>query len=365
MTRVILIFLLFYTSSSWAINITLLNADNHTSPFWQRISSFAQDAADDLGINLTVIYSDNHYIIQLKNINKLTKMAEKPDYVIFMPYRDSIVRVFDALEQAKIPFVTLERVYSEENSKQVGLPREKYKYWLGEMFHDNIKAGKTLSKVLVSSLLKDKPKSKKYKAVAITGDNFSSNFKRWYGLKMVVNSIPNINISEMVRANWDRQQAQLKYKFLREKYIKIDIVFTSSDEMALGVMDAVNTSSLMLNKDIVIGGFDWIPEALIAIKNGKLTASVGGHFMQGAWAIVKIYDHHQKLDVFKKGDNSDYVEMLVADASNIDIYLPLAQEINFTKINFAQFSLTHQDNKMSELGYQFSLERFMKLYNEQ
>jgi ABC-type sugar transport system substrate-binding protein len=363
MAKVILTFLLFFSPSIWAIDITLLNTHHHTSVFGQRISSFAQDAADDLGINLTVVYSDSHHIVQLKNINKLIHLQKKPEYIVFTPYRESIVQVFEALESAKIPFVTLERAYTKQEVSMVGLPQEKYKYWLGEMFPDNVKAGKALSSVLVNTLRKGKPKSTQYKAVVLSGDNFLSTLKRWRGLKKIIADIPQIKLVQRIGANWHRDEANSKYNFLLNKHKKIDLVFASSDEMALGVVDAVQKSQLTINEDIVIGGFDWIPEALIAINQGRLTASVGGHFMQGAWAIVKIYDHNHGLNVFKKGDKSTYIEMLVADKNNIDIYLPLANKIDFTKTNFAQFSLAHQDNPAPEQGYQFGLKGFMDIYN--
>ncbi|MFT5759195.1 MAG: ABC-type sugar transport system substrate-binding protein [Alteromonadaceae bacterium] len=363
MTRVFLTYLLFFSLPLWAIDITLLNTHHKTSAFGQLVSSFAQDAAEDLDIKFTVIYSDSHHIVQLNNINKLTQMNKKPDYVIFTPYRDSIVQVFNALEKAKIPFVTLERVYTKQEVNTVGLPQEKYKYWLGEMFPDNVNAGEILSSVLVNTLIKGKPNTTQYQAIVLTGDNYLATLMRWHGLKKLIGSIPQIKLVQRIDANWHRGEANSKYNFLLKKHKKIDLIFASSDEMALGVVDALQKSDLTVNEDIVIGGFDWIPEALIAINQGKLTASAGGHFMQGAWAMVKIYDYHHGLNVFKKGDDSVHIEMLVADKSNIDTYLPLAKKIDFTKINFARYSLAHQDNPHPEQGYQFSLKEFMDSYN--
>jgi ABC-type sugar transport system substrate-binding protein len=329
------------------------------------MNAFAQDAADDLGIEFTVIYSDSHHIVQLKNINKLIQLQNKPDYVVFTPYRESIAQVFEVLEKAKIPFVTLERAYTKQEVNTVGLPQEKYKYWLGEMFPDNMRAGEDLSIVLVNTLLKGKAKSTKYKAVVLSGDNYLSKLKRWRGLEKTITTFPQINLVQRIGANWHRDEAKNKYNFLLKKHSRIELVFASSDEMALGVVDAVQKSQLKVNEDIVIGGFDWIPEALHAINQGKLTASVGGHFLQGAWALVKIYDHHHGLDVFKKGDNGVYVEMLVADKSNIETYLPLAKKIDFTKINFAPFSLVHRANSSPEQGYQFSVRELMHTYTPQ
>jgi ABC-type sugar transport system substrate-binding protein len=280
-----------------------------------------------------------------------------------MPYRESMVQVFDLLEEANISFVTLERVYGVGESNSVGLPQEQYQFWLGEMFHDNIKAAKKLSDTLLLATRKKLSRKRKLKVVAFVGDHFIGNFKRSKGLQQVVDLHENTELIRVVRANWKRDEAALKYSLLKKQYGRIDMVFSASDAMGLGVADAIDNESHDKIFRPIIGGFDWIPEALKAVKSGLVTASVGGHFMQGAWAIVKLYDHHHKLNVFKKGDNKDYIEMLVVDKSNIDTYLPLADEIDFNRINFTQFSLAHKDNPAPEKGHQFSLKAFMDIYN--
>jgi len=355
---------MFISSQTWAVDVIFLNPSNGDSAFWQRVTRLTQGAAEDLTINLQIINKDTNPVLQVASITQIVNQKKKPDYVLFMPYKESIIKSFDALEKAKIYFVTLEKIYGSKSSAFVGLPQEKYQYWLGEMYHDNIKASAKLSQALVNQALKSKKEQQINTAIAITGGNFTGNFKRWQGLKKVSKNYQYLTVAQVIRANWNRKTAQSKYDFLRKKYQNIDIVWTASDQMALGVSDAALEQKLIIGRDVVIGGFDWIPEALNAVKEGKLTATVGGHFLQGAWALIKVFDHHQGKNVFKKSDTKDHIQMLVADQTNINRYHVLASEINLRKINFAGFSLMHSDNKQKELGYRFSVDEFIKALSQ-
>ncbi len=181
-------------------------------------------------------------------------------------------------------------------------------------------------------------------------------------IKNSVKKYPKVEIAKVVNGNWLRELAASKYSILLKKHTEIDIVWTASDSMALGVINQATKYNLQANTDYVIGVFDWLPEAIIAIKNGNMTASVGGHFMQGAWALTKIYDHHQGKNVFKVDDDTPYVSMQVIDKNNVGYYISLADTLNLDNINFAEFSLSHTANKSPELGYQFTMEAFMASY---
>ena len=281
----IVIFCLF-ALPAFALDVVFLSPNDGTSVFWLRVNKLTMGVAEDLAINLRIVNYDNHHTAQIKHINDILTAENKPDFVIFTPYKESIIYCFDALEKAQIPFVTLERVFGLEKLAEVGLPQVKYKYWLGEMFHDNVAASYLLSDSLIKTALNKLKAKENYVAIAITGDKFSGNVYRWHGLRENVKNHPNVYIARVISANWKRKLAASKYAILLDKLGEIDIVWSASDSMALGVVDWANKNNLVVNRDFVIGGFDWLPEALTAIKNGTLTASVGGHFLQGAWALI-------------------------------------------------------------------------------
>ncbi len=160
-------FLCLFIFPSFALEVVLLSPSNGKSVFWERVSYLTSGAAEDLGIDLTVVKRDIQHTAQLKHIQDIVTAPTKPDFVIFTPYKESITHCFEALEKAQIPFVTLERVYGTEKLAQVGLPQVKYKYWLGEMYFDNVKASYDLSESLIKTAFSSLRNKRKYAAIVI------------------------------------------------------------------------------------------------------------------------------------------------------------------------------------------------------
>lgn len=78
-----------------------------------------------------------------------------------------------------------------------------------------------------------------------------------------------IKVVDSISAYWDRENAYFIVKKELLKY-KIDYIFACNDEMALGSLKACEE----LNKKVNIIGFDGIEDALIAIKENKMIATV-------------------------------------------------------------------------------------------
>lgn len=92
-------------------------------------------------------------------------------------------------------------------------------------------------------------------------------------LDVITQSYPELAITAEAPANWQRDQA----KPLMEKWIesfgreKIDAVLSNNDEMALGAIEALEEAGI---GDVVVIGVDGIPEALGAIRDGRMTGTV-------------------------------------------------------------------------------------------
>jgi len=76
-------------------------------------------------------------------------------------------------------------------------------------------------------------------------------------------------------ASWNRELAANKFAALIQKQPKIDAVFAANDEMALGVIVAIqeaNSAGVKLSPVVV--GFDATGDGLAAIRSGNLAATV-------------------------------------------------------------------------------------------
>ena len=105
--------------------------------------------------------------------------------------------------------------------------------------------------------------------------------------------------------------------------------------MALAVVDAIEDSGKVVGVDILVGGFDWTPKAIISINNNKLTASIGGHFMMGAMAIMAIYNEEQGIshNIFVNERYNSF-ELALISHKNISQYINLLQSETLTQVSF-------------------------------
>ncbi|MBL3614353.1 substrate-binding domain-containing protein, partial [Bacillus sp. RHFS18] len=71
-------------------------------------------------------------------------------------------------------------------------------------------------------------------------------------------------------ADFDRTKGLTVMENLLQGHPDIKAVFAHNDEMALGALEAINSSG----KHILVVGFDGNKDAISSIKNGKLTATV-------------------------------------------------------------------------------------------
>jgi len=107
---------------------------------------------------------------------------------------------------------------------------------------------------------------------------------------------------------------------------------------------------LLSNKPIVVGGFDWLPEALLKIQKGELTASAGGHFLMGAIAITKIFDYQNGIDRFSASPSLYDFEVITKE--NVDSYQDFMQQRKWQEVNFNQFSAYKMGDEPKALSMQ-------------
>jgi len=364
MNKHIFSFIMLLAFPVYSLEVVFIDPTIDNSPFWQQVRHVATAAAKNLDIDLKIYSSGGHRLWQKQAINKVISQKNKPDYLIFLPYDGTVADSFTKLEQAEIPFITLERPIFSEVQNALGKPRGKFKFWLGEIYHDNEKAGQLLAKALFeASTHYATPTNNNLNVIGISGGFSGQTNQRNAGLLAELEQHnSDFSLAQIVNAHWQRKLAAEKFDKLLIRYNDILIVWAASDIMALGVADSAKKNGKIINKNLFIGGFDWATEALQAIKDDTYTASVGGHFMQVAWALVKIYDHANGKPAFTINGNTPSYELQLIDRNNIDDYLALLNTPDWNTVDFRQFALSHQDNLT---GYQFNFAKVVDKLKEQ
>lgn len=147
----------------------------------------------------------------------------------------------------------------------------------------------------------------------IRGPNgHSAEIQRTEGIMEVLNNHPDMKIIFDQSGNWDRTQGLELMENWLSTGKPVQAVIAQNDEMALGAQKAIEASGRQ--KDILVIGIDAIPDALRAVKEGKLCATVFQDARgQGALALELAV----KLCEGKPVEHTNYIPFQLITKENV------------------------------------------------
>lgn len=334
--------------------LVFLNPADPKDNFWALAEETLMAASQDLGIDVVVYYAKRNRELMKRQMKGAVK-KDKPDAFVCQSLKKNGVALLKIAEKAKIPLFMFNAGLVGKDKKKHGEPREKFKYWIGQMLpNDEVAANDLAHKLFEIAGKKGFEKdSGKFHTVALLGlDSDFAGVERKKGLKRAIKENGRVKYYQGVPASWNRKDGKRVFKGLIMRYPKSQIFWAANDQMGLGAIDGAKEANLALNNRIIIGSIDWIPEALNAIKNGELAVSVGGHFLEAAWAVVLVHDYLNGIDFGKAYLNSNS-RMGILTEENIDIYLNNLGQGEWNKVDFSRFS---KKRNPSLKAYDFSID---------
>jgi inositol transport system substrate-binding protein len=137
----------------------------------------------------------------------------------------------------------------------------------------------------------------------IRGPNgHSAEIQRTEGIMEVLRQHPEMKVVFDQSGNWDRTQGLELMENWLSTGKSLQAVIAQNDEMALGAQKAIEAAGLQ--KDILVIGIDAIPDALNAVKEGKMCATV---FQDARGQGIMALDLAVKLCQGKKVDHINYI----------------------------------------------------------
>lgn len=134
-------------------------------------------------------------------------------------------------------------------------------------------------------------------------------------------------------ANWNRAQAKTKMQSILSKidYRDIEVIFANDDDMALGVIDALETVCERKSEYPVIVGVNGMEEALQKVKTGEMEGTVYNNYKEQTRIIIQMaYSLGRKEELPKDIVLSDnkyvYVPYELVTYKNVQEYI-----VNFDK----------------------------------
>lgn len=306
--------------------------------FYGPVVGFMQAAADDLGIELHVIEANDDHLLGPEKVKDLLFPTPQLDAIIVISVKESGAKILKLSEQSGVPVFIENSAILDET---IGSPRQHYQNYIGEMLPDDEMAGYELAKYLIQRSRRGSP-DKTINLVAISGPfGTSASIEREKGLMRAIEEFPHIKLRQIVRADWERERANRTFKRLLLRYPDLDAVWTASDGMALGVYDALMTLNPQYRQRISVGGVDWSNEGVTGVHLNHIQATAGGHFMEGAWALIVVYDYLNGHDFINTEGLKMKTKMSLITEANFVDYAPLIDKKNWNKINFRSLSKTY------------------------
>lgn len=227
-----------------------LVVSTQNNPFFVTLKEGAVQKANELGYELIVLDSQNDPSKELGNVEDL--LVKGVDVLLINPTdSDAVVSSVRAANRSKIPVVTLDRA---ANGGKV----------VSHVASDNVLGGEVAGNYIVEKL---GGKGKVVELEGIPGTTAARD--RGEGFNKAIAG--KLDVVAKQAADFDRTKGLTVMENILHAQPEINAVFAHNDEMALGALKAIESSG---RKNIIVVGFDATDDAVAAVKDGKLSATV-------------------------------------------------------------------------------------------
>lgn len=226
------------------VSISTLN-----NPFFVSLKDGIEKKAKEKGMKVTVVDAQDDTAKQISGIEDL--ILQKVDVLLVNPTDSAAISsaVKDA-NDAGIPVITIDRSSDEGDIETF-------------IASDNVAGGEMAAEYLVKEF------GKKAKVVELEGvSGASATRERGKGFHNIADKQLEVLTSQT--AEFDRTKGLNVMENILQGNKDIQAVFAHNDEMALGAIEAIKAAG----KDIIVVGFDGNDDALKAVENGELKATI-------------------------------------------------------------------------------------------
>lgn len=219
------------------------------NPFFVSLSEGASEAADAAGVSLITVDARDDAAKQTSDVEDL--ISKNVSVLIINPVDSDAIApaVEDAIAKG-IKVISVDRVV---NGVDVDC----------QIASDNVEGAKMATEYLLELIGKDA------KVAEIQGvPGASATIDRGEGFHKVADD--SFDIVSSQTANFNRAEGLTVMENILQSASDLEGVFAHNDEMALGALEAVAS----VGKDIKVVGFDATDDAVAAVKEGKMAATV-------------------------------------------------------------------------------------------
>lgn len=208
--------------------------------------------AEERGFEVYLMNAESSAAKQLADVESM--LVKQPDVCIISPYdSEGAVPAVEAVADAGIPCIVYDFIANTDRYDTL-------------VYNGEEPAGKMAGEYLNQWLEEDGTRAAN--VGYLVGD---------YGMETAMprfteflNSCPAVNLVAQAQANWSTNDAlQIAEEWL-QAYPEINVFVCMNDDMAIGVIQALNAAGKMDDPDILVIGFDGVAAALPYIYSGQM-----------------------------------------------------------------------------------------------
>ena len=319
------------------VHVTFLNLGDEEDAFYGRLTAFMRSAAENLGIHLEIVHCHRDSTRLLEEGEALVRRDAPPEYLVLPNHQGLAVHLIPKADRKGIKTFLLNEGLRTAERSLLGRPREKHADWLGEFLPDDELAGYLLAEQLIADARQQERfgDDGKIHVNCLTGGFNIASVSRVTGLRTLVMEHDDVELSGFLPANWDQEKAKALTTEALARDPQITVLWAASDLMALGAEEAIRAAGKQPGDEVLLGGVDWASFVPERIRSGALSASVGGHFLDGAWALVALHElHHGILPAHRQMESKP----VVLTQDTLETYAFLFDDKAWEAIDFARFS---------------------------
>lgn len=248
---VLLVLVLGVVSVSAQSYVVGLSVSTLNNPFFVDLKEGAEEAAAQLGLTLIATDAQNDANRQLSSVEDL--ISRGVNILVINPVDSSaVVPAIRAANKAGVPVITVDR--GADGGTVVS-----------HVASDNVAGGKMAGEFIIKLL------GGKGKVVELEGiPGTSAARDRGTGFNAAIAPYGDIKVVAKQEAGFDRARGMSVMENILQAQPEIDAIFAHNDEMALGALTAIRASG----RDIIVVGFDATDDAVKAVEEGRMAATV-------------------------------------------------------------------------------------------
>lgn len=221
------------------------------NPFFVNLKEGAEAKAAELGYEIVVLDSQNDPAKELANVEDVLNRGISL-MMINPTDSDSVRSAIRAANRKDVPVVTLDRGATGGDV-------------ISHVASDNVQGGMMAGELIIETL------GGSGTVVELEGvPGTSAARDRGQGFNQAIDGASGVTVVASQAADFDRTKGLNVMENILQAQSDIDAVFAHNDEMALGAIRAIESSG----RDIIVVGFDGTDDAVAAVNEGTMLATV-------------------------------------------------------------------------------------------